>query len=234
MVDIVDVLILANSVKGGARCVAGIRLDTAGWFRPVTDTAEGAISKDICRTDRGGDSRFPTTVRMGVQGPVPEPHQPENYLIEPAGDWEVCSHSLGKRHCEVLGANLQRDGKIFGTANTSIHESDLDETTIEGSLTLIRPEEPSVDFNLAGNGPRIEFSHDGLVYDLPITVPLWKEHHDSGLRPDDIGLNFEGHTELYLVLSLGNIYEGRHYTLVAGLLEIDRRIFERYRTAESN
>lgn len=46
---VTDLLCLAYSRKYSARCVAGIRLDTLEWVRPVSATDHGALSAGACR-----------------------------------------------------------------------------------------------------------------------------------------------------------------------------------------
>lgn len=49
----VDVLCLAFSMKHGGRCVAGVRLDSGDWVRPVSAAEDGTLMPAACLLDVG-------------------------------------------------------------------------------------------------------------------------------------------------------------------------------------
>lgn len=42
-----EIICLANSLKGNERCIAGINPKTRQWIRPISQTGEGAIDSKV-------------------------------------------------------------------------------------------------------------------------------------------------------------------------------------------
>ena len=73
-----DFICLANSYKVGGCCVAGFRLDGAGWIRPVTDHKHEELWLTDCRLDNRTQPALLDVIRIGCSHPRPHAHQPEN------------------------------------------------------------------------------------------------------------------------------------------------------------
>lgn len=80
------IICLANSYKHGDRCIAGIELRSGKWVRPVSNTEDRAITRDV-RLIRGNEPRPRDVLEipLGDCGPD-EGCQPENVLLQP-GPW---------------------------------------------------------------------------------------------------------------------------------------------------
>ena len=65
-----QMLCLANSWKGGGRCVAGL-LPDGSWIRPVTATGDGSLAAPMCTLDTGRRVRALDVVLFGVKRPEP-------------------------------------------------------------------------------------------------------------------------------------------------------------------
>ncbi len=83
------IIILANSIRPGGRCVAGICPDTGEWIRPVPNNPSRAIPNipSISRINLLDIVEIPFT---GDQPDPPDPYQRENWFVD-SWDWDVIS-----------------------------------------------------------------------------------------------------------------------------------------------
>ena len=97
--DIVKrILCLANSRKGGDRCIAGREILPDGrpgpWVRPVSSRANEAVSKRERRYRDGSEPRLLDVVDVPVIKAHPSEYQSENWLLDPGRRWERITASL--------------------------------------------------------------------------------------------------------------------------------------------
>lgn len=225
MSGVIEFLCLANSEKHRGRCVAGVRLDTGGWIRPVQTRDGGAIHQSQYTTESGEEVQPLDSVRLHLRRPSPKYHQPENWVISKDTSWELLETELQKPQSIALNAALQRSGEIFRTTENRIAKAELRETFSTQSLTLIQPQDIEFYVNKRdkrSNQPRIRFNFDGHDYDFPITDPNWRNQvsgEQPGVLPTADDIN--GGQSLLLTISLGEAYEGWCYKIVAALLTVD-------------
>jgi hypothetical protein len=224
----VDILCLANSEKHGQRCLAGVRLDTGGWIRPVSTREGGALFEDQYTTESGKVVQPLDSVRIHFDQYSPKYHQPENWLISNEKSWELLNTELNKPQLLALNTALQRKGKIFSTKQNSRPKTKLKENLSTRSLTLIRPQD--VNFyietnNDRNNQPRTEFDFDGYHYNLPITDPRWRQRV-NGENPDDLPSvnDLDDDEEVLFTISLGEAFEGFCYKIVAAIFSLDEEL----------
>lgn len=221
----VEILCLANSIKHGQRCLAGVRLDTGGWIRPVSSWKGGALFKDQYTTKCGTSVEPLDSVRVYFEEYAPLYHQPENWLIADDELWELLSSKLDTQQQLALNIALQRDGKIFASERNSRSKVDLKDSLSTQSLTLIRPQDPHfyIEPSEAGSDqPRVEFDFDGCQYDFPITDPDWRQR----VQQDDIETlpsvdEIDNNQDVLFTISLGEEYEGRCYKIVAAIFSLN-------------
>ena len=104
------IVILANSVRPGGRCVAGICTDTGEWIRPVPRDADRAVPDvpsisqinllDIVEVPLAGDRPVP-----------PDRYQRENWFVD-SWDWRIagqCSVKDARALCESRDVVLHTD-----------------------------------------------------------------------------------------------------------------------------
>lgn len=213
----VEVLCLANSTKHGGRCIAGLRLDTGGWIRPIPGTENNELHPRHFRTADGHEPEPLDSLRIFVDKHQPECHQPENWLLsdEP---WELIASGWTKRAVIAINAAIELDGEIFGTSGDSIERATLAESPAVSSLSLLLPNQVEFYRDERKEQQRAAFEFGGTAYDLPVTDPEWCEkirsqefkrmpataHIDEGMR-------------LVFTISLGEPFEGRCYKLVAAV-----------------
>jgi len=221
----VEILCLANSIKHKQRCLAGVRLDTGGWIRPVSSWEGGALFEDQYTTKCGTIVEPLDSVRVYFDDYVPLYHQPENWLVAEDESWELLSSELDTRQQLVLNIALQREGQIFSTERNSRSKVDLKDSLSTRSLTLIRPQDPQFYIKSSENGsdqPRVEFDFDGYQYDFPITDPDWRRRTQT----DDVETlpsvdELDNDQDVLFTISLGEAYEGHCYKIVAAIFSLD-------------
>jgi hypothetical protein len=224
----VEILCLANSIKHEQRCLAGVRLDTGGWIRPVSSWEGGALFEDQYTTKCGTIVEPLDSVRVYFEEYAPLYHQPENWILTDDESWELVSSDLDTRQQLALNTALQREGKIFSTERNSRSKVDLKDSLSTRSLTLIRPQDPQFYIKSSETGsdqPRVEFHFDGGRYDFPITDPVWRQR----VQKDDIETlpsvdELDNDQDVLFTISLGEEYEGRCYKIVAAIFSLDSEL----------
>lgn len=225
MGDTIEMVCLANSEKHGARCVAGVRLDTGGWLRPVSDDTGAGLSETQYETTSGHHPEPFDIIRVELDHQWPKYNQPENWVIS-AGSWKLLSTELHNRALLAINAALQRGGFILHDTSRAISKRKLKDIPVFRSLTLISPAEPVFYVRKKDNGdlqPRTTFEFDGNEYDFPITDPKWREQAETsgmGSLPSANIVNDD--EEILFTISLGEATKKKNcYKIVAAIFSID-------------
>ena len=210
---------LANSYKRGGRCIAGIEVSvdtddhwavqchsdgSLRWIRPIDRNTEyGEITES--------DARFiPMYAVVKLTNVEPCPHQSHSEdvffsqmspvgMIHPSS--EVIRSFEDKVHHEIFySTDLGISPEVYAQGDYS--------------LMLIHPDGFKFVEDPTKNRARYRmmFSYNGVTYDFSVTDPTFYEF--VAQHPDAINtLN-----DLYLTLSIGLEYEGRHHKLIAGVI----------------
>ncbi len=222
----VEMVCLANSRKLNGRCVAGLKTDGQGWLRPVSDTVDGTLSQNDYALDGGGETEVLHVVRVPVLRPRPEPHQPENCVIDTSQWWKY-SGLANKGFASLLAAHLSTSPYLFGSASDRIPFSQLQRSPASESLALIAPGD--LEWS-TGTNPfdgrhrtRALFVYRSTFYNLVVTDPVWEKRlidigYGSGRYESDLAKD----GRILLTISLGEPFrwDGCCYKLVAGVVEI--------------
>lgn len=205
---VTELLCLAYSRKYSARCVAGIRLDTLEWVRPVSPTDHGALSAAACRLDAGRAPQPLDLVRISLKRPSPERHQPENWFVGER-EWELVDELTVDDAVDYLDEIVVNGPELFGTRGDSIDWDDIQANGVPSSLAAVRVR-PRFYVN-PWDKLRASFRLGGAHYDLAVTdlAPWAAEVKErDGVAP---------RTDWYLTISLGERYDrnNRAYKLVA-------------------
>ena len=223
MPTIKRIVCLANSRKRGGRCIAGKELrpdGTAGaWLRPVSDRAdEEASPQERCYAN-GADPQVLDIIDIPLLRQHPKTYQQENWLLDPNRRW----NNMGRATWDDLDAMADLDAPLWVNGHTTRDgQNDRiplgDTTAIDNSLRLIKvatltvtvtePLRPSADFPVL----RGSFSYGADEYRFRITDPV-SESGSVNLRFGDYPVG-----ERYLVISLGEPYEGYAYKLIATII----------------
>ena len=206
------VVLLAHSYKHGGFCVAGKEIvdgRPAAWVRPVSDRDFEEVSAAESTMSNGRPAELLDVVTMNLKMPVPRHHQQENWLLS-ADDWKW-QMSIG---WERLARLVDAEGDLWleeGRANDRV--SSATANTLLDSLRLI-----SVDrVNFArrtwdGRAKwRAIFDHHDARYDLSLTdTASLAELNRIDRVQVELGPSF-------LSISLGEVFNGFCYKLVAGV-----------------
>ena len=218
------IVCLANSRKRGGRCVAGKELTpegrAGGWIRPVSSRKDEEVSeRERCYSD-GGDPRVLDIIDVPLLSPRPKTYQQENWLLNPHHRWA----RVGGATWDDLRVMTDSDQSLwingYSTANGHNDRVPTDAAAaLDHSLRLIRvdaltvtvsePSRPSADFPIL----RGSFRYHGDDYCFRITDP----ESESGSLNLPHGEYPVG--ERYLVISLGEPFEGYAYKLIATIIK---------------
>ncbi len=225
MKDAIEIICLANSEKHGDRCVAGVRLDTGGWLRPVSDDTGAGLLEIQYETASGHHPEPLDIIRIKLDHQRPKYHQPENWVIS-GEKWTLVDTELHELSILAINAALQREGYILHDDRHAIAKRELKEMPVFRSLTLVSPTDPEFFIREKDGGtfqPRTTFEFDGREYDLPITDPKWREQARIGgigsLPSAEIVNDDE---EILFTISLGEAVENKMcYKIVAAIFTMD-------------
>lgn len=209
-----DILCLANSWKHGGACIAGVRMDTGEWVRPVTDAADGTLPYGKCRLTNGREIRPLDVVRIPVVRHAPKPFQPENWLVGP-GSWQLCGTHTVATVASFLDAIADPGPRLLGSTKDRIQENQIPQDGLAASLTLVRATCPSFSTRPrqgGGHQVRIQFELSGAWYNLSLT----DRHFDQSVLARG---QYESMSDWYVTVSLGEPFNGACYKLAACALE---------------
>ncbi|HYG15409.1 MAG TPA: hypothetical protein VEC12_06605 [Bacteroidia bacterium] len=206
---------LANSLKRGGRCIAGILVNEKNqpllengkpkWIRPITHTDHGELPENLTRHIKLLD-----IVEIEITGTPEEVyHQGENVFFK---DASLCIKGAFEK--ENLASFCDNRDRIFGGKGKAVAAEDI--CQLGHSLVMVK----TPVFNFAercyNDSPkkqvRAVFTYHANEYDLPVTDPvflsLFKQNKEF----------FNNYKRVYLCLSLGINWENWHYKLAAGVI----------------
>ncbi len=218
------IICLANSRKRGGRCVAGKELlpdgHRGGWLRPVSARDDEEVSpRERCYVD-GEDPKVLDVIDVPLLSPRPKTYQRENWLLNPDRRWTKIAqatwndlHSLTDRdellwingHNTHAGKNDRVPIEETSSIGDSLRLIKVDSLTV----TVAEPSRPSADYPIL----RGSFDYLGDEYCFRITDP----ESESG----SVELSYRDYHVggRYLVVSLGEPFEGYAYKLIATIIK---------------
>ncbi len=214
---------LANSRKTSGRCIAGKEVLHDGfgdWIRPVSARITGELSEEERRFEKGGDPCILDVVEVVMVEHRPHGYQVENHLIDDKHYWRLERRAgwvdvLGCLDEVVVHLWTNNSSSYYGTHD---RVSEAEAAGIQSSLKLIKVDDLAVKVAVEGaefgNGKRKVracFSLNGEFYRLAITDPIVERQYlarENGTY--DVG-------EAVLCVSLGELYDGYAYKLVAAV-----------------
>lgn len=208
----IDLLCLAYSRKYNSRCVAGLRLDTLEWVRPISATEHGELSAISCRLDVGRPPQPLDVVRIPLVGARPERHQPENSLLG-GGQWQLVDELSVRTAAAYLDRVVLSGPNLLGDRADSIDWDWIQQNGMNASLGIVKVH-PVFYVNPWGK-LRASFTLRGAHYDLAVTdLAAWA---NDARQP-----GFRVQSDWYLTISLGERFDqkNRAYKLVAAGIEV--------------
>ena len=220
------IVCLANSRKLSGRCVAGKEMlkdgTQGGWIRPVSDRPDEEVSEYEREYDDGTDPSVLDVIEVPLLRPKPKSFQQENWLLDSEYYWEKASR-IGLEDLQELidfPSSLWINGYSTSTGRNDRVPQSLT-SDLRGSLSLIRVSDLELDVSQPGLGfgnpkRRVQgrFQYNGTDYWLRVTDPLCEREYRS--RPN--GLYQFG--DCFLTISLGDIYQGYAYKLIAAVIKL--------------
>lgn len=213
---------LAKSFREGGYCVAGKELLSdgriGGWFRPVDRFAD-ALAVQACGFSLGD------IVSCSVMRPVPEPMQPENFLL----DRDPCLRAEGVFPFDQVHRLLDSPQTLWETEGSSSSLHGLHDRIaasaaagVKNSLCFVRIAEGTLTKAEERYGEkqilkmRLAFAYNGVQYSLAVTDPELSgncRNRQQAGEPEKIG-------PACLTISLTKPYHGFCYKLVAGYVPL--------------
>jgi hypothetical protein len=230
------IVILANSVKKGGRCLAGKELITregvrhvGNWIRPVPDPRGSEVSVTRMMRSWGREPRLLEILTIPFDAAAALPDQPENWVISSQQPWRLLGQFSWKDHEELL----DHPKKLWDDANSglrSVKEGYVQRMSNPSSLYLIRPEEmtrtevwtdaPYEPGRSCRHRRRMHVMYGGYEHEFDITDPVFaQKYYPKYPAVGDAPLNIQVPANTILCLSLAPIFRTRHYKLIAGVLE---------------
>lgn len=192
---------LANSVKEGGRCLAGIELHNNNnpkienghpkWIRPICNTQHGEIFTPFV-----AHLNILDVLEIDVTGyPKESSYQSENAFFN-----EKSIRVIERINAANLIRFSENRNVIFGNRGKAVSSEAI--RNLPYSLMLAKTNQFEFVEKNYGDNPdkrqiRMVFSYQGNRYDLPVTDPIFLYNYQT--NPDFI----EDFNEAYLCLSLG-------------------------------
>lgn len=208
--SVLQMVCLANSRKGGDRCVAGMEFGSKKWVRPISRRPNEAVSATERQYSDRSEPRILDIVSMGLIEKRPSKFQRENWLIDHTVQWV----KVGRIDWDGLCGLEQQPEELWingysswGRLNNKIPASRQGE--IASSLALIR-----VESVIIGADGFARFEHMGHDYIINLTDPVYEEMFKTkGVLRKKLG-------ESFITVSLGKEWDdGYLYKFVAAIIE---------------
>lgn len=212
------IVILASSRKNGGICLAGKRLSTGEWVRPVSMQPGQSWSVRSLNYLAGAVPQVGERFMLPLGEGVPGAYQRENCHVR-FSRW----HAAGRMNTRELTRLVDRPPALWLDGWHTVHgwndriPERVAAQRCDSSLLLIRPD--TLRFRLDQGGGnlalRAVFDYRGQHYDLKVTDDQvraqWIERLADG---------HDGHADALLCISLGQAYEGYCYKLAASVIEL--------------
>jgi hypothetical protein len=231
-------LILANSVKDHAHCIAGREIIAAGdtlklgpWIRPVSSHGQGELDASEVTYPDGSQVQVRDYAEVTLSGAVNGRFQPENWTIAEPGCWRKLDRPCGTI---TRGALIESPRDLwydrYEERNDRILHARLVLKPPAQSLYLIRPEELRLKFFLEFNEfkgkevrrHRATFVYNDVEYDLALTDPVASSRYGSSFpavgAPARV-VPLTSQVAPLVCVSLTADFNGFHYKVAATIIE---------------
>jgi hypothetical protein len=230
------IIVLANSIKKSARCVAGVDVGTgkemspAGWIRPVSGESEGELDPKHMRTNDNAPLVPLDIVDVPLTQSTNDAIHPEDWIVDTSRKWT----RAGKLDQETLGSLEEKPKDLWlepGQSTDRVTGDFLSKRPKHQSLYLIRPTGLQIELSYEHNPfknynqkkARARFTYRGQEYLMSLTDPAFTAQHCKtypavGALPTVIQPPYGD--KCLLCVSLTPVFNGYHYKVVATVLEL--------------
>ena len=215
------IICLANSGKNSERCIAGKETKGGGsWIRPVGDRESGEVTLRDRRYEDGSEPQLLDIIEISLLGAQPDGCQRENWLLDPRYYWDRAGR-FPRSDLDKLLDPVERLWVDGSSTRNGLNDRvpKRAASTLTSSLRFIRVDElvvsvfaPSTDCRYRKRKVQGQFHHAGTPYKLSVTDPIVKETYlNQGNGRYKLGA-------CYMTISLGEIYHGARYKLIAAII----------------
>jgi len=211
-----DILLLAKSKKYNGYCVAGIDIDSGEWLR-LKVRGRDSVPKLMFRYNNSNEPKLLDTICVDVvQEHVGEEYHPEDVLMSGAIEHKKVNN------VSLLYDRVKADYEIHDTIYYNRSGCIMDEMVSripkEDRYSLIIVEPTVIKFYVLHTGKLcVTFSYKGKVYgDIRVTDERILAQF-SRLKYGDEAVIYS--RPCYFVISLGELFNGYHYKLLASVIE---------------
>lgn len=213
------IVCLANSRKGGERCVAGVEIlngVSRGWVRPVSNHAHQEISWAERRYRSGGDPELLDIVDIPMLKHSPKGYQRENWLLDSGGQWEKSGVFEWSDLYKLVETNDTLWPNGYHKNNDRIPDREANKEI--DSLRLIHVDGLRLRWERGERrwGIRGYFNFAEKDYSLSVTDPHIEQRY--GAQKNQVH-RLGG---CFLTISLGEPFYGYCYKLIAAVMEKPR------------
>jgi hypothetical protein len=220
------IVCLANSYKHGHRCVAGISLVTGKWVRLVGRQVAGCLTVKETSYPDGRQAAMLDMFEVDLGQACGSNSHPEDVLVT-AKPWRPVRRFDEPADVLFLERHVSRGPMILQGCGDRIDVGKVEETPVERSLELIRPDDLwwwiREDRGKRKNRALFRLGHDGRVrYDLAVTDPVWLDQLNFlpvGIHSHALLCGGKPLKPLF-TMSLSEPFDGFHYKLVAGVANL--------------
>lgn len=208
-VTLIRFVCLANSVKLGGRCIAGIELDNRNnpriqsghpkWIRPISEMEHGEVDINLV-----SHVNLLDIVEIEItNSPEEASYQSENAYFN-----RNSITRIGNLNMDLLDNLCSQKLLLFENKGKAVSEAVINDLSY--SLMLIKTDQFKV--VLLDSKLRMFFSYERHEYNLPITDPSFIIAYEKNKEL------LEDKDYLYLCISLAVEHNGWHSKLIAGII----------------
>lgn len=228
------ICILANSIKFGGRCIAGVKVIlqpdgkwnlTNNWVRPLGHSKGGELSFLEYRLDNNKSPNILDIVEISLLRPANIQGQPEDWLIDPSRCWIYRGYFPSSVAAQLVESppNLWLESIL---RNDRVSADYIQKHQLP-SLYLIRPQQLEIaitefidDQGQSKKKRRARFIYNQARYDLALTDPLVQQKYFPNFPSVSVGPLATGPArDSILCVSLAPEFNGYHYKLAAAIIE---------------
>lgn len=219
-----EIVILARSRKHSAYCIAGIDCDSKNLVRIITNNENNhyAVKREELEDDEGNVAMLYDNIVIVVgEDKINIPHQPENVMLDT--NYYISNKGrYRKDHLrELIDLLSNKYDYIFYNSNRFLSQNEINQIKEEErrSLEIINPQyliirvKDNIKKTLTGS-----VKYNGIWYNnLSITDKEFESDYYDEIN-DNKQIRIDNP---YILISLGEEFNGNYYKLIACILDIE-------------
>ena len=230
------IIVLANSIKKSARCVAGVDVGTENtlvppkWIRPVSGESEGELEPRHMGTSDGAPLAPLDIVDVPLSEYANDAIHPEDWIVDRSQEWTRAGE-LNRTRLDSLEENPNDLWLEPSVGSDRVTSAFLLKRPQHQSLYLIRPEDFRVELSVMqyhdkphpSTRRRARFSYGGHNYEMNLTDPVFTDTYCGALPAvgePAVTVHPPHGDKCLLCVSLTPLYRDYHWKIVATILEL--------------